>query len=32
MDQKMLRQLLTARGGALQRHQQTRFHLRFGTI
>jgi hypothetical protein len=32
VDQKMLRQLLAARGGALKRHQQTRLHLRLGAI
>src|SRR5271165_5398034 len=31
MDQKMLRELLAARGGALERHQQTRLHLIHGT-
>ena len=29
---KMLRQLFAARGRALERHQQTRLHLRFGAI
>ena len=31
VDQKMLRQLFAARGGALKRHQQTRLHLSLGT-
>src|SRR5436309_15349046 len=30
MDEEMLRQLLAARRGALERHQQAGFHLRLG--